>query len=376
MPPPLNLSPENGEAEGFVLPVPCPPPSQRVNPRPDVVGQQLLGNGAVGNADDFVNQVNRLPDSQAELHFHELKRRSNEATESDAPKGCVGAGETDQTIDGTTPGETRNFFFTRSEYIQMCWIPPGEFMMGSPVGAPRRVADEDPHLVKLSNGFWMSKCPVTQGQWFALMGTRPSTFGQQGKMRSLLTGGAGDQWVALPVESVSWMNICGDNQRSGGFLGKANFSAPTGWRFDLPSEGEWEYACRAGTATDFNNGGGLSRFAIWSSNLSKLGWCCDNSYDKTHPVARKIPNSWGLQDMHGNVWEWCSDYYAEYPKVRAIDPSGPLIGVGRVNRGGSWASNPKQCRSAFRSWDKQEHGSRRLGFRLVLRAELLKGKSP
>jgi len=127
---------------------------------------------------------------------------------------------------------------------------------------------------------------------------------------------------------------------------------------------------------DFNNRAGLSWSLIWNRNLLKLGWYSDNSFDKTYPVGRKIQNAWGLHDMHGNVWEWCSDYYGEYPTVPSTDPSAPPVGVERYNRGGCWASSAKYCRSAFRSSDKPGHSSKRLGFRLVLRHELLEAKSP
>lgn len=369
MPPPFKQDSGKGEEDNFVLPVPPPAPSQRATARQDE-GKQLVGSESVGDVNCFGQQVNRVPDSRVPLNVRDPKQEHHETIEDDALKWGIGATEADRTTAGITPGETRMFCFASSGHIQMCWIPPGHFLMGSPAGASCRVADESPHLVKLSKGFWISKYPVTQGQWFAVMATRPSTFGKEGKLRNLLAGGSGDHWDALPVESVSWMDICGDNHRSGGFLGMVNLSATPGWRFDLPSESQWEYACRAGTTTDFNNGCDLSRFAIWSLNLLKLGWLCDNSDDKTHPVGRKIPNAWGLHDMHGNVWEWCSDYYADYPKVTTIDPSGPLVGVERVNRGGCWASSAKHCRSAFRSSDKPEHRSKRLGFRLILRQEL------
>ena len=140
------------------------------------------------------------------------------------------------------------------------------------------------------------------------------------------------------------------------------------------SKPEW-CACRAENTIDFNNRAALSRSSIWSRNLLKLRLCCDNSNEKTYPVGQKIPNARGVRDMHGTVLEGCLDYYAEYPKVTTIDPSGPLVGGERVNRVGCWASSAKSCRSAFRSSDKPEHRSKRLGFLLVLRQELQEGKS-
>lgn len=249
----------------------------------------------------------------------------------------------------------------------MCWIPSGEFLMGSPPGEPYRSADEYQHLVKILNGFWMSKYPVTQGQWFSVMGNRPSVYGNRCELINMLLGESKEQWKALPVENVSWTNICGNRSlQSDGFLDKANSTTPIGWCFKLPSETEWEYACRAGTTTAFNNGERLARFSLWSGNLSKLGWYEMNSGDKPHPVGQKAPNAWGLHDMHGNVWEWCSSCFSKYPEVVTTDSLDPPVGLTRVNRGGSWASRPKNCRSASRSSNEPDYKSKRLGFRLVL----------
>jgi formylglycine-generating enzyme required for sulfatase activity len=319
---------EKGDSDDFVMPVAPPPAPKGVATRANENNQPLI-------VEDIREDLTR------------------------STKAATTTGE-------TLPGETKNFQLTGSTNIQMCWIPPGKFTMGSHVKESRRNTDENLHLVEFSRGFWMAKYSLMQEQWFAVMGTRPSAFGKRGKLRSLI-GGSGEQWKVLPVESVSWIDICGNNHRRGGFLGMVSPSAPRGWRFDLPSETQWEYACRAGTTTAFNNGGGLARFSLWSSNLSKLGWYAQNNGERIHPVGQKLPNSWGLYDMHGNVREWCSDHYGEYPKVAKIDPLGPLVGEGRVNRGGGWSSNLKSCRSACRSFDKEEHSSKRLGFRLILR---------
>ncbi len=286
-------------------------------------------------------------------------------------KSC-GRSETVDTLIGTAPGEMRDFPLTSLMAIQMCWIPPGEFLMGSPLEESGRDDDEGQHLVKIKKGFWMSRNPVTQGQWHAVSNTRPSTFGKRGKLNSLLFGSNDEQWMILPVESVSWMDICGNSRRTGGFLGIVNLRAPDGWSFDLPSEVEWEYACRAGSKAAFNDGSDLGLFSSltsWSPSLSKLGWYNENSNDKVHPVGEKVPNAWGLCDMHGNVWEWCSSCYEKYPEAVTNHPPEPPISQERVNRGGGWASSPKQCRSAFRSTDLPFHKSKRLGFRMILTSE-------
>lgn len=329
-------------------------------PKPSAFKQDI----GKGKSDDFVMPV--APPSPPKGVVTRTGGDKHLSVVEDISRELVGSIEADITTEGTIAGETRKFYLTESENIQMCWIPPGKFMMGSPLDEPLRVADERQHLAELTKGFWMAKYAVTQEEWFAVMGTRPSAFGKQGKLMNVLSG-TGDHWKALPVESVSWMDICGNNNRTGGFLEKINSKVPRGWRFDLPSETQWEYACRAGTTTAFNNGGGLARFSsLWSRNLSKLGWYRENNSEKIHPVGKKMPNIWGLHDMHGNVWEWCSNSYYDYPKGGTLDPIGPSVGEGRVNRGGGWASGPKQCRSAFRSWDKEEFSSKRLGFRLIL----------
>lgn len=212
-------------------------------------------------------------------------------------------------------GEVREFEIKPGVKFKMCWIPAGEFTMGSEV-----VMDATPHAVKITQGFWLGQTEVTQGQWEAVMGNNPSYF-------------KGDK--KLPVDSVSWNDICGNEERTGGFLGKLNDLQPTGGRFDLPTEAQWEYACRAGKSGD-------------SGDLDSIAWNTGNSSGKTHPVGQKKANAWGLQDMMGNVWEWCVDWKVDYTKGAAVDPIGPSSGSNRVSRGGSWVSNVDYCRVAFR----------------------------
>jgi formylglycine-generating enzyme required for sulfatase activity len=200
-------------------------------------------------------------------------------------------------------------------------------MMGSDVGD----ADERPvHQVTISRGFWMGKYPVTQAQWQAVMGSDPSSF----------------KGADLPVETVSW----DDCQQ---FL--ARLRGLEQWTFRLPTEAEWEYACRAGTEGE--------RYG----DLDAIAWYSGNSGGSTHPVGQKQPNAWGLHDMNGNVWQWCQDWFAQqyYAASPAQDPQGPDHGSYRVDRGGSWFVNARLIRSADRFHDTPSLRYSRLGFRLV-----------
>jgi uncharacterized protein (TIGR02996 family) len=205
------------------------------------------------------------------------------------------------------------------------FIPPGSFLMGSPRGEEGREQDEEQRRATLKEGFFLGTFPVTQAQWQAVMGNNPGRF-------------KGDD---RPVESVAWPDCRAFCER---------LEVRTGKRFKLPSETEWERACRAGTTTAYHTGDGLE-------SMRRAGWCCFGAWAsgrETRPVGQLPPNAWGLHDMHGNVEEWCSD--------REDLDRGP----GRVLRGGSWASWPGDCRSAFRDIrgpDLREDG---LGCRLVL----------
>jgi formylglycine-generating enzyme required for sulfatase activity len=148
------------------------------------------------------------------------------------------------------------------------------------------------------------------------------------------------------VEQVSW-----DDVRS--FLGRLNGPGP-GHRFALPTEAQREYACRAGTTTPFAG-----------ASLDDLGWYRGNSGNQTHAVKQKAPNAWGLYDMHGNVWEWCADWFADYPSGSVTDPAGPPEGTLRAFRGGSWDSAASHCRSAFRSSSPPNTRGDSLGFRFM-----------
>jgi len=266
---------------------------------------------------------------------------------------------TDPFIYVDTNGESsRRFYQAMSEIFPITqesnnfvWINPGTYTMGSPETEKDRGANEGPQTkVTITKGFWMGKCEVTQKEFLTIMGSNPSLF-------------IGDS--SRPVEQVSWIeatNYCGEltqQERSAGRL-------PTGYVYRLPTEAEWEYACRAGTTTRFNYGDDLDY-----SRLKDYAWYYANSENTTYPVGQKLPNAWGLYDMHGNVWEWCFDKYAStLPGGSVIDPKGPKSGLLRVLRGGSWDSlngrDGRYCRSANRYDYTPDWRYCYMGFRIVL----------
>ena len=196
-------------------------------------------------------------------------------------------------------------------------IPAGEFLMGSADGD----ADERPvHRVRISHPFYLGTSPVTEGQWEAVMGSKPSRY-------------PGD--AQRPVEQVSW-------EETQAFIRQLNAQEP-GMSYRLPTEAEWEYAVRAGTTTAYSHGDDAMQ-------LGQYAWYNVNAGRTAHPVGQLQPNAWGLYDMHGNVWEWVQDWYGPYTAALAVDPQGPASGARRVFRGGSWIAGARYCRSADRSY--------------------------
>jgi formylglycine-generating enzyme required for sulfatase activity len=232
--------------------------------------------------------------------------------------------------------------------LGMVWIKRGTFIMGSPVSDPSSSGDERPQtVVTLTNGFWMGAHEVTQAEYLAVTGSNPSNF-------------TGD--TNRPVEEVSWTSAVAycttltASERTAGRI-------PAGWGYRLPTEAEWEYCARAGARTTrFGYGDDLS-FAA----LANYAWYSANSGGTTHPVEQKLANPWGLMDMHGNVWEWCQDFYGTYPGGSVTDPQGPGLFSRRVLRGGSWYFyGADYCRSAQRYNDDPGVASDDYGFRVVL----------
>ena len=235
--------------------------------------------------------------------------------------------------------------------LDMIWIEPGTFMMGQP---------DDPyinflHQVTLTQGYWLGKYEVTQAQYESLMEENPSF----------------NKGADLPVEKVTWNDakaFCTKLTE----IEKAAGRLPEGYEYTLPTEAQWEYACRAGTTTDLNNGKDVTTSFEESPEMDEVGWYKYNSNLKTQSVGQKQPNTWGLYDMHGNVSEWCQDWYGTYPKtpeglpMSVTDPVGPDTGEDRVIRSGSCSSNVYYCRSFSRDKDYPKGYSYTTGFRVAL----------
>lgn len=220
--------------------------------------------------------------------------------------------------------------------MEMVLIPSGSFMMGSEKGEEN---EKPVHLVTLSKPFYIGKYPVTQAQWLAVMGDNPSEFKNPNN----------------PVEEVSWE----DCQL---FIQALAKKIP-GRGFDLPTEAQWEYACRAGSSTDYY-------FGDDAAKLDDYAWYLNNSDNKSHPVGQKKPNAWGLYDMNGNVCQWCADWYAPaYPAGDAVDPTGPASGEAAVLRGESWVGLAYELRSADRVGTPIYYRNSHVGLRLVCQAD-------
>lgn len=213
--------------------------------------------------------------------------------------------------------------------MELVYVPPGDFMMGSDNGD----ADEKPvHRVTISQGFWMGKYEVTQSQYEGVVGKNPSYF-----------KGCSN----CPLETVSW-----DDARE--FISQLNANND-GFIYSLPTEAQWEYAARAGTT------------GLYAGNLDDMAWYNKNSDLKTHPVGTKQPNAFGLYDMHGNVWEWCEDWYGSYSATAATDPTGPSSGTYRVVRGGAGDDYANYARSANRYGNDPTVRDYSSGFRVAAR---------
>jgi len=219
-----------------------------------------------------------------------------------------------------TTSEARQVFAAR-----FVTVAPGTFTMGSKAGE----RNERPvRQVMIGREFELQETEITQAQWEAVMGSNPSHF----------------RGADRPVETASWHDV----QE---FIDRLNARGED--RYRLPTEAEWEYACRAGTTLEF------------AGELDEMGYYDKNSGLATHSVRRKRPNAWGLYDMHGNVWEWVQDWYDRYQRKQVLNPAGPLKGSLRVVRGGGWHSTADACRSAFRLGSEPGFRNSALGFRLV-----------
>jgi formylglycine-generating enzyme required for sulfatase activity len=234
--------------------------------------------------------------------------------------------------------------FKNSAGMEFVLIKPGKFLIGSPEDEPGRYTGERPHRVNLTKPFYLQATEVTQGQWQALMGNNPASH-----------KGCGNN---CPIEQVSWDDV----QR---FIQKLNQKEGTD-KYRLPTEAEWEYACRAGSTSAFPNGPITMLQCGVDANLDAIGWYCGNSKDAIKPVAGKKPNAWGLYDMLGNVQEWCQDWFGPYPDDEVVDPKGPKKGSYRVMRGGVWYSPARDVRCASRFGSPPHYRFRYIGFRLCM----------
>jgi formylglycine-generating enzyme required for sulfatase activity len=290
---------------------------------------------------------------------------------------------------------------SNNETLDLIWIPAGTFTMGNSASNSLARPDERPQTqVTLTRGFWLGKTPVTIGQWRSVtgrgvreqlehllhddtlysLGGKPQTirdymrFSRDADPARYLAGETDD----LPMYFVSW-NDARDFCRQLTDRERRAARLPAGYEYNLPTEAQWEYACRAGTADDTYAGPMLiqnRRAAV----LDNIAWYDANSPDGyvgrgfnvagrtggPHPVAQKQSNSWGLCDMTGNLWQWCRDWYAPYPGGSVVDPPGPASGTDRVNRGGSFGSGARDERSANRAKNPPAEASAYRGFRLAL----------
>ncbi|MGD0094371.1 MAG: SUMF1/EgtB/PvdO family nonheme iron enzyme, partial [Planctomycetota bacterium] len=237
--------------------------------------------------------------------------------------------------------------------LEMLLIPAGKFMMGSPETEKDHQGDETQHEVTITKPFYMGMYQVTQEQYQQVMGNNPSDF----------------KGAQNPVEQVSWndaQEFCRKaTVRTAGVPPAVTVAGETPavrvWTVRLPTEAEWEYACRAGTTTRFYTGDG-------DDDLCRAGWVSGNSWAKAHAVGGKEANGWGLYDMHGNVFQWCADWYKEYEVGPATDPTGPAAGAVRVLRGGSWFYFPLGCRAASRFRCHPDGRNVSFAFRVVVAA--------
>jgi formylglycine-generating enzyme required for sulfatase activity len=230
--------------------------------------------------------------------------------------------------------------------IKLVLIPNGTFMMGSPIEEEGRYDNEVQHKVTISRDYYLGATEVTQGQYEKVMGTNPSKFQKQVILNK--------DSSMYPVEKVSWEDAVSFCKR----LSELPDEKTAGRVYRVPTEAEWEYACRAESETSFHFGG--------SSKLSDDFAWFGNSNKQTHPVGQKKPNAWGLYDMHGNVFEWCGDWFNEYPKGAVSDPTGPKEGVLRVFRGGSWQFGAASGRSATRFYTGPLGRGDWIGFRVAV----------
>jgi formylglycine-generating enzyme required for sulfatase activity len=261
--------------------------------------------------------------------------------------GSITTQPTQLVVDGTPTSHT-----VASISMDMIFCPPGTFTMGSPTNETGRGVDETQHQVTLSHGFYLGKHEVTQAQYQTIMNGNPSG------LNADLSQFKGSN---RPVEKVSWndaqifLTRLNEMEQTAGRL-------PTGWKYVLPTEAQWEYACRAGTTTAYSWGNDIN------SSRANYNWdgggTTGNDFKQTRDVGKYTANPWGFFDMQGNVWEWVSDWKANYPGGTQTNPEGPASGSDRVKRGGSWDGVGTHLRSAERSSGPPGTRFNGIGFRV------------
>jgi predicted Zn finger-like uncharacterized protein len=261
----------------------------------------------------------------------------------------------------TTGAYAGDLYLLQGLGLTMRWCPPGTFTMGSPADEPDRDGDEGPVEVTLTNGFWLGETEVTQAQYERLTDTRPSFFSSVGDGSSMVTDLDTSEF---PVESVSWdeaVEFC-DRLTA---LEHLSGRLPYDWEYRLPTEAQWEYACRAGSTTATSFGSQLdSTQANFDGSLPYNGASTDASIGRPTAVGRYATNAWDLRDMHGNVAEWCRDSHV-WSLPGGTDPIGPPLKTDLVRRGGAWSTPGSKCRSSYRMWEASDYKSNFVGFRIA-----------
>jgi formylglycine-generating enzyme required for sulfatase activity len=275
---------------------------------------------------------------------------------------------------------------SKSIGLELVLIKAGEFAMGSPGAETGRQADEQEHRVRISRPFYLGRCEVTQEEYRLVMKSSPSWFAASGGGRDNILGQA---TTRFPVERITWFDaaeFCNQLSRLDGFrpyyrltgvekdgdsIVKATVAIAGGYGYRLPTEAEWEYACRAGAATPYHYGGPANGVKANLKGLTTMGGyggvIVGPDLKRTTAVGSYPENSFGLFDMHGNVGEWCEDWYGKdyYGGSPAADPAGPADGNQRTWRGGSWLLTETSCRSASRAWHTPDERKNYLGFRVA-----------
>jgi formylglycine-generating enzyme required for sulfatase activity len=256
--------------------------------------------------------------------------------------------------------------FTNSVGMKLVRIPRGKFLMGSPVTEPHRKTNEAQHEVSITRPFYLGAYEVTQEQYQTVMGTNPSHFTRQGRGKDYVRPLSDDDLKHLPVENVTWEEAVTFCRK----LSEMPEEKRLGRVYRLPTEAEWEYACRAGGPPSLPTYFGeqlSSREANFCGDMPYNGAAKGPYLSRTSVVGSYAPNAWGLYDMHGNVWEWCSDWLDEYYAARSPreDPHGPESGKQRCMRGGSWGNQGRDCRTACRGGFEPDKGYNHVGFRVA-----------